>query len=104
MTTQHDPERVGTLVIGAGQSGLAAGYPLAAQGLPFLIVDADERVGDHWRKHWTSLRLFTPAALDGLPGMPFPGESHHYPTGGEMGDYLQAYAQRFDLPVLSGVR
>jgi putative flavoprotein involved in K+ transport len=103
MSTQRDPERVGTLIIGAGQSGLAAGYHLAARGLPFLIADADERIGDHWREHWDSLRLFTPAALDGLPGMPFPADGNQYPTGREMGDYLEDYAQRFDLPVAGGV-
>ncbi|HEX7347602.1 MAG TPA: NAD(P)-binding domain-containing protein [Candidatus Limnocylindrales bacterium] len=102
MSEQHDPERIGTLIIGAGQSGLAAGYHLARRGLPFLIVDADERIGDHWRHHWDSLRLFSPAAVDGLPGMAFPARSAHFPTGREMGDYLEAYAERFALPVESG--
>jgi putative flavoprotein involved in K+ transport len=104
MSTQRDPERVGTLVIGAGQSGLATGYHLAKRGLPFVIVDADARIGDHWRNHWASLKLFTPARSDGLPGMAFPAPSYHWPTGREMGDYLEAYAARFDLPVISRVR
>ena len=102
MSEQHDPERIGTLIIGAGQSGLAAGYHLAQRGLPFLIVDGDRRIGDHWREHWDSLRLFSPAAVDGLPGMAFPTKPSHFPTGREMGDYLAAYAKRFDLPVVSG--
>jgi putative flavoprotein involved in K+ transport len=50
-------ERVDTVVIGAGQSGLSAGYHLAKRGLPFVILDADERIGDHWRNRWDSLRL-----------------------------------------------
>jgi len=104
MSEQHDPERIGTLIIGAGQSGLAAGYHLARRGLPFLIVDADERIGDHWRHHWDSLRLFSPAAVDGLPGMAFPARSAHFPTGREMGDYLEAYAAHFGLPVVTGMR
>jgi putative flavoprotein involved in K+ transport len=102
MSDQHDPERIGTLIIGAGQSGLAAGYHLARRGLPFLIVDGDQRIGDHWREHWDSLRLFSPAAVDGLPGMAFPARSDHFPTGREMGDYLEAYAERFAMPVVTG--
>src|SRR3954469_20545855 len=98
-TTEH----VQTLIIGGGQTGLAAGYFLKRRGLPFLILDADERIGDHWRRHWTSLQLYSPARSDGLPGMPFPKSAWSYPTGAEMGDYLAAYAARFDLPVRSGV-
>jgi putative flavoprotein involved in K+ transport len=61
-----------TVVIGGGQAGLAVGYHLAHRGLRFVIVDENERVGDVWRNRWDSLRLFTPAPYDGLPGMPFP--------------------------------
>ena len=43
-------EQVETLIIGAGQAGLAAGYHLSKRGLPFLIVDANERIGDQWRR------------------------------------------------------
>ena len=94
--------RTGTLIIGAGQAGLAAAYHLSKRGLPFLVVDADQRIGDHWRNHWDSLRLFSPAAVDGLPGMGFPAKADDFPTGRAMGDYLETYAGRFDLPVMSG--
>lgn len=91
-----------TVIIGAGQAGLSAGYHLARRGLPFTILDADARIGDHWREHWDSLRLYSPARSDGLPGMRFPAPPYHYPTAREMGDYLETYAQRFELPVRSG--
>jgi putative flavoprotein involved in K+ transport len=97
-------ERVDTVVIGAGQAGLSAGYHLARRGLEFVILDADARIGDHWREHWDSLRLYSPAGWDGLPGMRFPAARFHYPSGREMGDYLEAYAAKFDLPVVSGTR
>ena len=97
-------ERDMTVVIGAGQTGLAAGYHLAKRGLPFVILDADSRIGDHWREHWDSLRLYSPARSDGLPGMPFPAPRYHYPSAREMGDYLEAYAAKFSLPVISGTR
>ena len=97
-------ERIDTVVIGAGQAGLSAGYHLARRGLPFVILDADARIGDHWRDRWDSLKLYSPAKYDSLPGMRFPGSSLRWPTGREMGDYLEGYAARFDLPVVSGVR
>jgi putative flavoprotein involved in K+ transport len=97
-------ERLDVVVIGGGQAGLSVGYHLSRTGLSFAILDAEERVGDAWRRRWDSLRLFTPAWLDGLDGMPFPAQRHHFPTKDEMGDYLEAYAKRFELPVRSGVR
>ena len=86
MTTQH----VDTLIIGAGQAGLSTGYFLAQRGISFLIVDGADRVGDNWRQQWDTLRLYTPAKYDGLPGMPFPaGDPWHFPGKDEVGDYLE---------------
>jgi putative flavoprotein involved in K+ transport len=97
-------EAFDTIVIGGGQAGLAVGHALKARGLPFVILDAHERVGDAWRKRWDSLRLFSPARLDSLPGLPFPGPANAFPTKDQMADYLESYATRFELPVRSGVR
>jgi putative flavoprotein involved in K+ transport len=97
-------ERVETLVLGGGQAGLAVGYHLARQGLPFVIVDANERIGDSWRQRWDSLRLFTPARFNALPGMAFPGAPHAFSTKDEVADYLEAYATQLDLQVRTGVR
>ena len=99
----REPERVETVVVG-GQAGLAVGYHLAQRSLPFVILDANKRIGDSWRKRWDSLRLFTPAGYNGLPGMPFPGPGNSFSTKDEVGDYLEAYAARFQLPVRTSVR
>ena len=85
-------ESVGTLVIGGGQAGLSVGYHLARRHVPFVILDRNKRIGDVWRKRWDSLRLFTPARYDGLPGMRFPAPAHEFPTKEQMADYLEAYA------------
>jgi putative flavoprotein involved in K+ transport len=97
-------ERTDVVVIGAGQAGLSVGYYLRKRGLRFVIIDASERVGDSWRKRWDSLRLFSPAKLDGLVGMKFPAPPNYFPTKDEMGDYLEAYAKRFELPVRNSTR
>ncbi|HWQ00967.1 MAG TPA: NAD(P)-binding domain-containing protein [Gaiellaceae bacterium] len=92
-----------TLVIGGGQSGLAAGYFLQQAGQSFAILERNERIGQGWRERWDSLRLYSPAFRDGLPGMPFPAPPTSYPTAKEMGDYIEAYAAKFELPVHRGV-
>lgn len=105
MTDRPGSEYVETLVIGGGQSGLVMGYHLSQRGLPYAIIDANDRIGDAWRNRWDSLRLFTPNRLNGLPGMPFPGGYHWgFPSKDEMADYLESYARRFDLHVETGVR
>lgn len=97
-------ERVETLIVGGGQAGLSVGYHLAQRDLPFLILDAHERVGDAWRVRWDSLRLFTPGRYNSLAGMPFPGPARSFPTKDEVADYLERYAARFELPIQTGVR
>jgi putative flavoprotein involved in K+ transport len=96
-------EHVETVIIGGGQAGLSTGYHLAKRGLPFVILDANERIGDAWRKRWDSLRLFTPARYNGLPGWPFPAPPWSFPSKDDVAGYLEAYATRFDLPVRTGV-
>jgi putative flavoprotein involved in K+ transport len=100
MTTQHTE----TLIIGAGQAGLSTGYHLQKHSRPFLIVDANQRIGDNWRQQWDTLRLYTPAKYDGLPGLPFPAPEWHFPSKDEVGDFLEAYALRWDLQVRMSTR
>jgi putative flavoprotein involved in K+ transport len=97
-------ERYDTIVIGAGQAGLAAGFHLAQADADFIILDGATRVGDSWRHRWDTLRLFTPAAFSGLPGMPFPAAPTHLPDKDEVADYLERYAERFDLPIRHDTR
>jgi len=97
MTTYID-----TVVIGAGQAGLAMAYHLKRSGREFVVLNADERVGDCWRERYDSLRLFSMPKYASLPGWPIPVSG--YAVRDEMADYLEAYAARFDLPVRNGAR
>jgi putative flavoprotein involved in K+ transport len=101
---EREPEPIETVVIGGGQAGLSVGHHLARRGRPFLILDANQRIGDAWRRRWDSLRLFTPARYDALAGLPLPAPAHSFPTKDQVADYLEAYAARFQLPVRTGVR
>ncbi|HEU4946297.1 MAG TPA: NAD(P)-binding domain-containing protein [Kribbella sp.] len=96
-------QRHDTVVIGAGQTGLALGYHLAKRGQSFVILDENRRVGDGWRRRYDSLRLYSPAKYDSLPGSPFPAAPYEFPTGRQVADYLEGYAETHQLPVRPGV-
>ena len=101
MTTQH----IETLIIGAGQAGLSTGYHLQRMNRPVSIVDANERIGDNWRRHYDSLRLYTPAKYSGLSGMAFPAKDRwSYPGRDDVAEFLERYAIQWDLPVRMSTR
>src|SRR6266550_1119131 len=92
------------VVVGGGQAGLAIAWHLKRQGLRFVVLEAGSELGHSWRDRWDSLKLFTPAQYDGLPGMPFPALADSYPTKDPVADYLQTYVTAFDLPVRLNAR
>ena len=91
--------RFEVIVIGAGQAGLAMGYFLAQQSRHFVVLDGARSIGAAWRARWDSLTLFTPRRYDGLPGLEFSGDADGYPTRDEVIEYLERYADKFDLPI-----
>ncbi len=91
------------LIIGGGQAGLATAYWLKRFGLSVRVIDAAERIGDRWRERYKSLTLFTPREFSNLPGLPLAGDPAGYASAAEFGDYLERYADKFVLPVVSGV-
>jgi putative flavoprotein involved in K+ transport len=96
--------RVETVVVGGGQAGLATAHWLAEAGRECLVLEERERIGDQWRERYDSLRLFTPARVDGLPGLDFPGRASAFPSGRELADYLEQYGDSLGESVRTGVR
>jgi putative flavoprotein involved in K+ transport len=92
-------EHTKVLVVGGSQAGLAASYYLSRATVPHVVLDAERRIGDAWRRRWDSLELFSAAGYSALPGLPFPGDPEHFPGKDEVADYLEGYAHAFQLPV-----
>lgn len=104
-TTDSGADRVtDTLIIGAGQAGLATAHLLTQAGRDCLVVDGAGRIGDNWRHQYDSLTLFTPNGVNGLPGLAFPGDPWAFAGKDEVGDYLETYAEQLALPVRLGTR
>jgi len=93
-----------TIVIGAGQAGLASAYYLQRAGSRFLVLDGASQIGESWLRRWDSLRLFTPVRYNSLPGLAFPGEPYALPVKDGVARYLEAYVAHFALPVRLNTR
>jgi putative flavoprotein involved in K+ transport len=98
------PLDLDVVVVGGSQAGLAIAWHLQRQGLDFVVLEAGPEVGHVWRSRWDTLKLFTPAQYDALPGLAFPAPADTYPTKDPVADYLQAYANTFNLPVRPNAR
>jgi putative flavoprotein involved in K+ transport len=100
--SQDRPERRNqreVVIVGAGQAALATAYYLRQAGVDVQLLERRSTVGASWSRRWDSLRLFTPARYDALPGLPFPGDPWSYPGKDDVAAYLAQYASRFELPV-----
>ena len=92
------------IVVGAGQSGLAAAHSLRQAGLVPVVLEAGPEPVGSWSHYYDSLTLFSPARYSSLPGLPFPGDPDRYPHRDEVTDYLRRYATRLDVDIRTGHR
>lgn len=92
-------ETYDTIVIGAGQAGLAMDLYLNQLRQPFLILDKAKEIGEEWRSRYDSLVLFTPRMYSSLPGLVMAGDAHDFPSKNEVAIYLKTYAETFQLPI-----
>ena len=92
------------IVVGGGQSGLAAARVLREFRVPTVILEAGDRAAGSWPHYYDSLESFSPAEYSSLPGMPFPGAADHYPSRDEVADYLERYAATLDVEIQTDTR
>ena len=92
------------IVVGGGQSGLAAARALRELRMPTVILEASDRPTGSWPRYYESLRLFSPAGYSSMPGTPFPGAPDRYPGRDEVASYLERYAARLDVEIQTNTR
>lgn len=91
-----------TIVIGAGQAGLAAAYHLAKRGIDFLVLDANPAPGGAWQHRWDTLTLGDAHHIHPLPDFPLEVQDSTRPASDVVSEYYAEYEQRFALPVRHG--
>ena len=91
------------LIVGAGPAGLATAQALRSRGIPFAILEREQTLAPAWQRHYERLHLHTAKRFSSLPGMPFPDEAPTYPSRRQVIEYLNAYAERFELRPRLGV-
>jgi putative flavoprotein involved in K+ transport len=99
VTLDHAAPRQPVVVVGAGQSGLAAAGALRRLRQPVGVLEAGDRPAGAWPRYYDSLRLFSPAAFSAMPGLPFPGGPDRYPSRDEVANYLERYAATLDVDI-----
>jgi putative flavoprotein involved in K+ transport len=97
-------ETVDTLVIGAGQAGLAMSEHLSGRGVPHLVVER-HRIAERWRsERWDSLVANGPAWHDRFPNMTFADTAPDaFAPKEKVADYFVAYAKQIAAPIRCGV-
>ncbi|GAB3031910.1 oxidoreductase [Nocardioides flavus (ex Wang et al. 2016)] len=105
MSPDHEPPEpvLQSLVIGAGQAGLAASYFLRRRGVEHLVLDANPRPGGAWQHRWSSLGMDDVHGVADLPGSSAPGSSAQ-PANLVVPDYFDGYERWHHLPVVRPVR
>jgi len=98
-------ERVETVVIGAGQAGLATSYWLRQRGLPHVVLEQAPHLASFWRKRWNSFTTITPNWSLTLPGFPYTGDDPEgFQSRDELVNHFERFARSFDAPVRFGVQ
>jgi putative flavoprotein involved in K+ transport len=92
------------IVIGAGQSGLAAARALLEHGIAPVVLEAGPEPAGSWPRYYDSLTLFSPARYSGMPGLAFPGDPSSYPHRAEVAAYLRRYAVNLGADIRTGSR
>ncbi len=98
-----DIQTVNTLVVGAGQAGIAASEHLGQLGVEHLVLER-QRIAQAWRTgRWDSLVANGPAWHDRFPGLEFKGDRDGFPGKDEVADYFEDYVRQIKAPVRTGV-
>lgn len=100
---QTDYKFIDTLVIGAGQAGIATSEHLGNLGIDHIVLEKN-RVAEAWRtRRWDSLVANGPCWHDKFPNMDFPHKPDTFVPHNEVAQYFEAYAKMIDAPIQTGV-
>lgn len=93
--------RIDTVIVGAGQAGLAISYYLKQEGQEHVVLERAAAVANAWRnQRWDSFTLVTPNFQVRMPGAEYKGsDPYGFMSLAEVVRYFDDYVERFNLPV-----
>ncbi|WP_089603864.1 ArsO family NAD(P)H-dependent flavin-containing monooxygenase [Acinetobacter piscicola] len=94
---------IDVVIIGGGQAALSTAYFLKRKKIPFIILDDQHQAGGSWQHAWESLFLFSQNTWSSLSGWLMPTTEQSTPTRNEVIEYLSAYEQRYQFPIIRPV-
>ncbi|MGE7955539.1 flavin-containing monooxygenase [Pseudomonas sp. NPDC089530] len=98
-----DNNKIDTLVVGAGQAGVAMSEHLSRLGVPHLVLERN-RIAEAWRTgRWDSLVANGPAWHDRFPGLEFDLDPDAFAAKDQVADYFESYARQINAPIRTGV-
>ncbi|PSL02846.1 putative flavoprotein involved in K+ transport [Haloactinopolyspora alba] len=96
-------DKTPVVIIGGGQSGLAAAAAGRRHGTDVVVLEVGDRPVGTWPAYYDSLTLLSPARYSALPGLEFPGDPDHHPHRDDVVAYLERYASTLGVPIRTGV-
>lgn len=90
-------QAIENLIVGAGPAGLAVAARMRKQQLSFTIIEQQDTIAYSWKNHYDRLHLHTVKQLSALPHLPFPEDFPVYVPREKVVDYLEKYAQNFNI-------
>lgn len=92
------PANFKVLIIGAGLTGLVAGIKLEEAGYDYVTIEKNSEVGGTWwENRYPGVGVDTPSHFYSYSFEIYPDWHHYYPHGGDMLEYLQKVATKYDL-------
>jgi len=97
------PQRTNTVVVGAGQAGLAMSAHLRDNDIDHVVLERDT-IAERWRNaRWDSLVMNGPAWHDRFPAREFSSDPDGFPGKDEVTAYFEDFAKQIECPLHCGV-
>ena len=97
-------EKIDTLVVGAGQAGIAMSEHLSNNKVPHIVLERHQ-IAERWRsERWDSLVANGPAWHDSFPSMKFSDvDADAFAPKEKVANYFVDYAKQIKAPIRCGV-